>query len=209
MGKNMAEPSSNDLHILNLVDYHNEGLRNPTEKVKFPLSKEDKQIIRDMKYSIQPEQLHKAGAPWDAAVGMAANQWGINKQIFLYCPEGDTVNGLEVIINPSYEPIEETTSEMETEWEGCFSVPLAAGNIKRHQHIRVTYQNEAGDTLIRELSGWYARVWQHENDHLMGYLYDDPRTKKCLLKKEFDSREGVDEFYDKLREERKEKYLRE
>lgn len=195
-----------DLHLLKLVDYHHPGLRKSTERVQFPLSQEDRQIIDDMKYSIQAEQLKKAGAPWDAAVGMAANQWGINKQIFLYCPEGDTVNGLDVIINPSYEPINEESGQ-ETEWEGCFSVPLATGHIQRHTKIRVTYQNEKGEVISKELSGWYARVWQHENDHLNGFLYDDPRMKKCIIKKEFASLDEVDKFYDNLREERKKKFM--
>ena len=85
--------------ILTLVDFHHPILRHPTEPVHFPLSDADKQLIRDMKYSIQPEQLKKANAPWDSAGGMAANQWGANKRIFLFCPDNDT--DIKVIINPS------------------------------------------------------------------------------------------------------------
>ncbi len=217
---------SNSPRLLYLVDYDNEILRRPTEKVNFPLSQEDQDIIRDMRFSIQAEQLKKADAPWDAAVGMAANQWGINKSIFLYCPDGDSVNGLEVVINPSYEPIEtsdsseqerneptkktmETLKTMNETWEGCFSVPLASGYIRRYQSIRVTYQNEAGETIHREISGFPARVWQHENDHLNGHLYDDPNTGKCLEKRTFSNLEAVDNFYEKVREERKRKYAAE
>ncbi len=197
--------------LLKLVDYHNPGLRKPTQPVKFPLSDEDKQIIESMKYSIQTAQLKEADAPWEAAVGMAANQWGIDKQIFLYCPEGDAANQLDVIINPSYEPLpDENTGKLlkDTEWEGCFSVPLATGNIQRYTKIRATYQNEQGETITRDLSGWYARVWQHENDHLLGHLYDDPRTKKCLNKREFATLQEVDDFYDAIREERKQNLQR-
>lgn len=186
--------------LLKLIDYHDERLRKPTQKVNFPLSPEDQQIIADMKYSIQPAQLKEANAPWEAAVGMAANQWGIDRQIFLYCPTADTVNALQVVINPSYEPVD-TASELE--WEGCFSVPLATGNIKRYTHIRVTYQNEQGEVKTQELKDWFARVWQHENDHLNGYLYDDPRTHKCEIKKQFETRAAVDDFYQEIREARK------
>lgn len=211
--------------LLFLIDYDNEILRTPTAKVKFPLSQEDRNIIRDMRFSIQPEQLKKANAPWDSAVGMAANQWGINKSIFLYCPDGDSVNGLLVAINPSYEPILKPDSSLESEeqkipelsempdinetWEGCFSIPLASGYIQRYQKIRVTYQNEAGETIHQELSGFPARVWQHENDHLNGHLYDDLRTAKCLEKRTFSNLEAVDDFYEKVREERKRKYAAE
>lgn len=189
--------------LLKLADYQDTVLRQPTESVKFPLSDQDKKIILDMKYSIQPKQLKAANAPWDAAVGMAANQWGLRKSIFLYCPEGDTEKGLEVIINPDYQAMPDSSGDEthECTWEGCFSVPLASCKMVRHSHIRVTYQNEAGVRLRKELSGWYARVWQHENDHLRGFLLDDPRTGQCLEKKEFKSNDEVDRFYDSLRDE--------
>ena len=193
--------------LLTLADYNDPVLRQATKPVTFPLSDEDKQIIADMIYSIQPAQLKAANAPWDAAVGMAANQWGINKSIFLYCPTADTVNALEVVINPSYAPVFLPFASLRTtedeDWEGCFSVPLATGNIKRDIHIRVKYQNEQGEWLERSLKDWPARVWQHENDHLNGFLYDDPRTGKCLEKKTFTSYEAVEEFYAQIREGRK------
>lgn len=185
--------------LLKLAAYSDPILRTKTKAVSFPLSEEDLKIIADMKYSIQPQQLRAADAPWDGAVGMAANQWGINKSIFVYCPTGDTINGLEAIINPSYEFI---GNDQDKEWEGCFSVPLSTGQIKRSSHIKVKYQNEAGEHIERELSGWPARVWQHENDHLNGLLYDDHLAGKCIEKKVFQSREQVDEFYDNVRAER-------
>lgn len=186
--------------LLKLVPYSDPILRKKTQVVSFPLSEEDRQIIADMKYSIQPAQLNAAGAPWDGASGMAANQWGINKSIFLYCPTGDSVNQLTVAINPSYEYVDDSE---EHEWEGCFSVPLSTGNVKRRSKIKSKYQNEDGEFIERELSGWAARVWQHETDHLNGFLYDDHFAGKCVEKKVFESREDVDKFYDGVREERR------
>lgn len=184
--------------LLKLVDYHDPILRTPTQRVDFPMSKEDLVIIENMIYSIQPEQLKASKAPWEAAVGMAANQWGINKSIFLYCPSGDTVNELQVIINPSYSActsILENTPATELAWEGCFSVPLATGNIKREIKIKIKYQDQTGIMCEGELSGWEARVWQHENDHLNGFLYDDPRTNKCTEKLCFATHKELDDFY--------------
>lgn len=181
--------------LLTLVGYDHPLLRQKIKPLSFPLIEEDRQIICDMKYSIQPEQLKKVNAPWSAAVGMAANQWGINKRIFLFCPEADTLSDLEVIINPSYEPLPDAATHtflQEDIWEGCFSVPCARGNIRRYLAIRVTYQNELGETIVRELHGWPARVWQHENDHLNGLLYDDPNAGKCLEKKQFSSKEEAE-----------------
>jgi peptide deformylase len=199
----MTDTSTLKPRLLKLVDYHSPVLRQIMKPIQFPLSNEDKELIRDMKYSIQAEQLKEADAPWDAAVGMAANQWGIHKRIFLFCPDADTINGLEAIINPSYEPILETTIDQEAEtWEGCFSVPLATGIVKRYTHIRVTYQNELGETIVKELRDWPARVWQHENDHLDGLLYDDEGAGKCHDKRVFLTREAVDEFYKQLKDDR-------
>lgn len=198
--KNLQRPPQ----LLKLVDYDHPLLRQATETLLFPLSEEDKQIIRDMKYSIQKPQLKRVRAPWDAAAGMAANQWGINKRIFLFCPEADSIHGLEVIINPSYEPLKDPETEgllmvdaalpQDRAFEACFSVPLATGCVQRFTHIRATYQDETGAVLSRVLSAWPARVWQHENDHLDGFLYDDPRTGRCLEKKLFHSRKEADAF---------------
>lgn len=192
--------------LLKLSAYEDTILRQPIDSVQFPLSTEDQQVIHNMKYSIQPNQLKKANAPYESAAGMAANQWGINKRIFLFSPDGNTEEGPEVIINPSYEPIiNSNTQQIEEsiEWEACFSIPCATGKIKRYHQIRVTYQNEKGETIVKELEGWYARVWQHENDHLDGYLYDDQRTGKCLQKMVFSSYQELDHFYDEIRKNRK------
>ncbi len=192
--------------LLTLVDFHDPILRQVTEPVHFPLSDKDKQLIADMKYSIQPAQLKAANAPWDSAGGMAANQWGFNKRIFLFCPDGDSVHGLEVMINPSYEPLNETIT-LETDqdmcWEGCFSVPLATGNVKRYTSIRATYQDENGKTIIREFSGRSARVFQHETDHLNGRLYYELDPKQCIDKRKFSTKKDVDDFYDAIYEARK------
>jgi peptide deformylase len=190
-----------DNKLLYFVDYEHPILRQEMHAIEFPLSQEDQDIIDKMKYSIQGPQLKAAGAPWEVPAGMAANQWGINKRIFLYCPTGDTINQLEVVINPSYQPLATTSQDLA--WEGCFSVPLATGNIQRNTHILVKYQNESGEHIERELIGWEARVWQHENDHLDGYLYDDHRSGKCLEKKVFANYDEVTKFYEQLRLERK------
>jgi SEC-C motif-containing protein len=190
--------------ILTLVDFHHSLLRQTAETVHFPLNDTDTQLIADMKYSIHPDQLKAANAPWESAAGMAANQWGVNKRIFLFCPDSDT--DLTVIINPSYEPLISATTHSPEEdlcWEGCFSVPLATGNVKRYTHIRVKYQDEDGKTIIRELNGRHARVFQHETDHLNGFLYYELPADKCIDKRMFDSIEAVDKFYDTIYDARK------
>lgn len=74
--------------LLKLVEKQDPILHRPAQPVSFPLSLEDQQHVADMKYSILPEQLAAANAPWDSAAGMSANQWGIDRRIFL-CREGE------------------------------------------------------------------------------------------------------------------------
>lgn len=191
----MISSKLNSSNLLKLVHYHHPILREVMEPVRFPLSKADRELIQNMKYSIQTEQLKKAQVPFDSAAGMAANQWGIAKRIFLFCPEND--NQIEVIINPCYQPLIQSAatqeSAQECDWEACFSIPLTMGHVNRHLHIKATYQNETGEMLSKNLSGWLARIWQHEVDHLNGILFDDPKAAKCHALKRFSSKE---EYYD-------------
>jgi len=133
----------------------------------------------------------------ESAAGMAANQWGFCKKIFLYGPQRD--NNFEVILNPSYQPAPDATAQ--DAWyeqvpsfcsllrEGCFSIPCCTGKVKRWDKILIKYQNINGEVQEKELSDWPARVWQHENDHLNGFLYDSKEPNKCSEFHSFPSRE--------------------
>jgi len=202
--------------LLRLVPYESAILRQRVPDVSFPLSLFDGAVIRAMKYSIQPSSLARAGAPWPAAVGMAANQWGLRTRAFMYAPSGDTANQLQVILNPEYEILhskgpaagaEQSVAsaalvEASEMWEGCFSVPMARGRVRRPLHIRASWQDEAGAPHVAELHGWEARVWQHENDHLNGRLYDDAQAGRCVEKRTFTTLQEADEFKRELDVER-------
>lgn len=135
-----------------------------------------KKLISDMKYSILPKQLAKAGAAHKSAAGMAANQWGIRRRVFIFTPNGSNSDkAAEIMINPSYIPClrpNETEAEMEEAYEGCFSVPLTTGIVRRYAAIIATWHNEAGEKVECIMEGWEARVFQHETDHLNGKLFD-------------------------------------
>lgn len=134
------------------------------------------EIIADMCYSIQPKQLKAAQGAHESAAGMAANQWGIKRRIFLFTPEGSDVGKpLEVMINPVYTPILRPGEKrfcMTAAYEGCFSVPLTTGIVNRYDAIKVTYYTPKGEKVERAMEGWEARVFQHETDHLNGKLFD-------------------------------------
>lgn len=107
------------------------------------------------------------------AVGIAANQIGVPLRFFvLQIPQtraqGGEVVSPTVIINPRIEPI--NTKEV-LQWEGCLSIPGITGYVPRWEEIMLYYTNINGNNIQKKISGFHARVVQHEVDHLHGYTY--------------------------------------
>ena len=116
----------------------------------------------------------------DAAhgVGLAANQIGVGLRMFVYdCAEerGKTDYRRGVVINPVLETSEipETMPDPETDDEGCLSVPGESFPCGRAEWARVTGLDADGNPVTLEGTGLFARMLQHETNHLDGYLYVD------------------------------------
>jgi len=75
-----------------------------------------------------------------------------------------------VLINPE---IELLTAPDVTFFEGCLSLPGFVGMVPRARKVRVKALNEIGEPIRIDAEGWYARILQHEIDHLAGGLYID------------------------------------
>jgi peptide deformylase len=73
-----------------------------------------------------------------------------------------------VLINPTLTPLDEQT---EQGWEGCLSVPGMRGLVPRFRQLRYRGVDQFGAGIDRQVSGFHARVVQHEVDHLDGILY--------------------------------------
>jgi peptide deformylase len=73
-----------------------------------------------------------------------------------------------VLINPELTPL---GTQMEQGWEGCLSVPGMRGLVPRYLQLRYRGVDERGRAIDRQVSGFHARVVQHEVDHLDGILY--------------------------------------
>jgi peptide deformylase len=81
-----------------------------------------------------------------------------------------------VLINPT---LIEDGDELAEYFEGCLSVDFYRAIVPRRRRIRVHALDRFGQAFEREASGWYARILQHEVDHLDGRLYVErmlPRT---------------------------------
>ena len=75
-----------------------------------------------------------------------------------------------VLINPQYQKI---SKKYTTESEGCLSVPGFYGEVKRYSELYVTALNEQGEKIEFTAKNFFARVIQHEIDHLNGILFID------------------------------------
>lgn len=86
---------------------------------------------------------------------------------------------LHVIINPRIY-IEESDDKVEF-FEGCLSVPEFVGVVPRAESVCVECLNERGEPVVIQAKGWYARILQHEIDHLNGILYIDKVQLPTLM----------------------------
>jgi peptide deformylase len=107
-------------------------------------------------------------------VGLAAPQIAVSLRVVIF----------EVLKNPRYPDAEEVpqtvlinpvltvlSKKKEDDWEGCLSVPGMRGLVPRYINLRYQGRDEYGALIDRTVSGFHARVVQHECDHLDGILY--------------------------------------
>jgi peptide deformylase len=106
--------------------------------------------------------------------GLAAPQIGVGLQVVVFgleqnrrYPDAEPVP-YTVLVNPTLTPLGD---EMEEGWEGCLSVPGMRGLVPRHSRLRYQGRDAEGRPIDRIVSGFHARVVQHECDHLLGILY--------------------------------------
>jgi peptide deformylase len=122
------------------------------------------ELLSDMRDTLA----HHKGA------GLAAPQVFASVRVFLAAilPPAveDEPPGVEVFINPKITPL---TEEVKDAWEGCLSFAELLVLVPRSVSVRVEYLNENGESRALDLSGFPARVVQHEYDHLEGVLTID------------------------------------
>ena len=116
---------------------------------------------------------------WDTmkaanGAGLAAPQISVMRRVVIFgyqtnprYPDAPPVPET-VLINPLITPL---SKAIENDWEGCLSVPGMRGIVPRFERIRYQGFDQYGQPIDREVSGFHARVVQHECDHLDGILY--------------------------------------
>ena len=108
-----------------------------------------------------------------ACVGLAAPQIGVSKRAFALDvsdhPKTKRCHGLVVM----FDPVVVESSGRKVGREGCMSVPDLTANVTRATEIVVQGRSSAGEELVIATSGFEARAFQHEIDHLDGMLILD------------------------------------
>jgi peptide deformylase len=82
-----------------------------------------------------------------------------------------------VIINPQIELLAPADASFH---EGCLSIPRLMAMVQRLRSVRVTCLDEHGEQRVIDAGGWYARILQHEIDHLNGRIYTDIMQSETL-----------------------------
>jgi peptide deformylase len=118
-------------------------------------------------------------------VGLAAPQVGVGLKVFVWEWEDENEILHEgVVVNPSL-----TTARMprgkldpEADLEGCLSVPDFRFALRRSDHVVLSGRTLENEPLEISASGWLARIFQHEYDHLQGTLYIDRLPWRSILR---------------------------
>ena len=135
----------------------------PVEEIRSP---EIQRLIDDMVETMREYN----------GAGLAAPQVHVLKQICVIEVQGNPrypdapAIPLTVLINPV---VTATTEEQEEGWEGCLSVPDMRGMVPRHTAVRLEAYDRDGIRIGGEAKEFFARVIQHETDHLHGTVYLD------------------------------------
>ena len=129
------------------------------------INKDILDIIEDLKSTLE----------FGTGLGIAAPQIGVNKRIIVVCAKKENIkyNDVEEIpitamINPAWKNLLEDTY---IQYEVCMSVPSIRGKVERYKNIELTYYNENGEKIVKKISGFFARLVQHECDHLDGIVF--------------------------------------
>jgi len=113
---------------------------------------------QSLSYTLMENMFHHNG------VGLSANQIGINERAFVMMT--DTVSlDTTTCFNPRILKYSHETSEMV---EGCLSYPGKEITVARPVSVVVKYEDESKTTCKEKLTGFVARIFQHEYDHMEG-----------------------------------------
>ncbi len=115
-------------------------------------------------------------------LGLSANQLGLPYRMFVMGGHPEIEDGkVRYVFNPLVNDVSEESIVLK---EGCLSFPFLFLAIKRPKWVNVRYTDENGEEIEETLHGMPARIFQHENEHMNGYVFTDLVSKLKLERAE-------------------------
>ena len=125
-------------------------------------------------------------------IGLSANQVGLPFRMFIMGGHPQIDNRrVRSVFNPLINDVSEETTSMK---EGCLSFPFLFLSITRPKWCHVKYTDENGKDVEEVLHGMNARIFQHENEHMNGYVFTDLVSKFKLKRAEEARKKMVKKF---------------
>lgn len=169
--------------LLEISQLGNPILRQSAEAIADPICSSTQTLIENLIATM------KQGA----GVGIAAPQVGVPQQLLIVAsypnlryPHAPAMDPLP-LLNPR---LIGHGDDMETGWEGCLSVPGIRGLVPRYTTVAVEYCDRQGHRRQQEFTGFVARIFQHEYDHLQGKVFLDrvEDTQALMTEQEYQKR---------------------
>jgi peptide deformylase len=159
--------------IFPITQLGNPVLRAKARPVKKMRRAELERLIRDMIRTMRKAR----------GVGIAAPQVGKSLRLFIVAPRPSVRYPKAprlapiAMINPR---LIAASKSRNTGWEGCLSIPGIRGKVPRYSQVKIRFQTPSGDQKQAILTGFVARIFQHEFDHINGKVFldrvEDTRT---------------------------------
>ncbi len=169
-----------------IVEIPNPILNRPT----LPVTKFDenlRSLVREME-EILKNQHHPEG------VGLSANQIGLDLKLAVVRLNPDEENSVPKLLAIANPKIMKRSESVLVEYEGCLSLPDQYGQVARNESVTMEFQDLTGKNLTITATGFIARIFQHEIDHLEGKLITEKIEGKLYtedeLEKMFKKKDG-------------------
>lgn len=129
----------------------------------------------------------------NTAYGLAGPQLGYDLRMIVVRAKAEDVSyndpqdiPLTIMINPKWKKLDDSTDE---QYEACASVPQIVGKVKRYKNIEIEYYDENAKYVKKQVSGFFARLIQHECDHLDGIVFKEkmiPGTLEVITQEDIE-----------------------
>jgi len=130
-------------------------------------------------------------------LGLSANQIGLPFRMFVMGGHPQVEEGkVRYVFNPLINDVSPESIVMK---EGCLSFPFLFLGIKRPKWVNVRYTDENGEEIEETLHGMPARMFQHENEHMNGYVFTDLVSKLKLERAEISKKKMIKEIQKRQR----------